>query len=87
MLALTTTFACLVLTLPPTPQVSAKDQPNLNAVPLPILEVAQDNPEALWDFLVDPAMPYVEARAAAARCRPVFSLKLIRKLQESRWEL
>lgn len=66
---------------PPRPPVS------LHEVPLPILEFAKDDPEALWEFLVDPETPYLEARAAAVRCRPVFSLKLIRPLQRANWEL
>ena len=48
-------------------QQPADSRPDLNAVPLPILKTARDNPEALWSFLLNPLTPYVEARAAAIR--------------------
>jgi len=56
------------------------ERPDLMAIELPILEVARNDPEALWSFLTDPKTPYTDAFAAAMRCRPVFSVELMPRL-------
>ena len=68
-------------------QVPWDEVPDLTKVELPVLAEANNHPEVLWSFLIDPATPYEQALAAASRCGGVLPLRMVEPLLRARAEL
>lgn len=62
-------------------------RPDFFAIDLPVLELARTDPEAFWNFLVDPETPFEEMWAAGLRCKEVFPIELMPRLMRAMLEL